>query len=99
MSEQKLTEQERSLTIGRVTNDDLEAAVAVWFKDEDEVLGGAVGPVWIQIGGTKPDADTNPMPRDYERLHPFHRPDDLEWWSVYYAERLADDLGVPLVRS
>lgn len=85
-------------TIGRVTNDQLEQAVAVWFKDEDEAGGEAVGPVWIQVGGSKPDNDTNPMPSDGE-LVPFHVPERVEWFEESFAEELAKDLGLPVVWS
>lgn len=86
-----------NLTIGRITNEELEAAVAVWFKDEDEVpLGTSVGPVWIQVGGSTPD-NTNPMPSD-GKLVPFQK-DVTEWFPVSMADELAKALGIPLVRS
>jgi hypothetical protein len=85
-------------TIGRVTNEDLEQAVAVWFKDEDEVGGEAVGPVWIQVGGSAPDADRNPMPND-GRLVPFRLPERPEWFEESFAAELAGALGLPVVWS
>ncbi len=88
-----------NLTIGRVTNDELEQAVAVWFKDEDEVTGTTVGPVWLQVGGSTPNDDTDPMPRD-GKLVPFAKSDSVgEWFPVTMAEELAKELDVPLVRS
>lgn len=35
-------------TLGKFTNDGLEAATKVGWKDEDEVDGVAIGPVWIE---------------------------------------------------
>lgn len=87
-------------TIGRVTNDDLEQAVAVWFKDEDEdeETGVALGPIWIQVGGSTPNENDNPMPND-GRLEGFHRGDGPEWYTIDFAQALASELRVQLVRS
>lgn len=78
------------LTIGRATNDVLEAATAVHFKDEDEAEGMAVGPIWISTV----DEST-----DIPLLHPFTLGDTPEWFPVPVAEQLADHLSVPLERS
>jgi len=86
-------------TVGRVSNEELEKAVAVWFKDEDEVGGESVGPVWIQVGGSPPDNDSNPMPSDYDALIPFRLPERPEWFEASFAEELARDLGLPVVWS
>ncbi len=85
-------------TIGRATNDDLEAAVAVWFKDEDEVEGVTVGPVWLQVGGVAPNEEA-PMGGEDAVLVPLAKGDGPEWHTVVLAEELADELSVTLVRS
>lgn len=87
-----------NMTIGRATNEALEAAVAVWFKDEDEIGGVTTGPIWLQVGGSTPNDDSNPMPND-GTLQPFHLDGQLEWFPVTDAEALAAELSVPLVRS
>lgn len=87
------------LTIGRITNDELEAATAVWFKDEDEVMGVVTGPVWVQVGGSTPNDDTNPMPSDGALVPLAKSPNVGEWYPVTVAEQLAAELSVPLVRS
>lgn len=78
------------LTIGRATNDVLEAAVAVHFKDEDEIGGVATGPIWIEA---KDEPTGTPL------LYAFHLPDQSEWFPVTDAEALAAELSVPLERS
>lgn len=92
------TSEAINYTIGRATNDDLEATVAVWFKDEDEVEGVTVGPVWLQVGGAAPD-DENPLGGSDRQLVAFGKGDSTEWHTVVLAETLAEEMGVPLVRS
>jgi len=68
-------------TIGRATNDVLEQAAKVVLKDEDEVDGQTVGPVWIVTADGQ--------------HHPYHRADGIEWFPASFAEALANTLGVP----
>lgn len=85
-------------TVGRATNDVLEQAVAVWFKHEwEDDDGNEAGPIYVQVGGSTPDNDANPMPYDGD-LVPFNK-GESEWHSADYAEALARELGVPVVWS
>lgn len=103
------------LTIGRATNDVLEAATAVYFKDEDEIGGVATGPIWIEaddgsstrclvpFGLVESESD---RPADEDRAggrNTMTRQASgetiTEWFAVTDAEALADHLSVPLVRS
>lgn len=83
-------------TIGRATNDVLEQAVAVWFKDEGAEGGHSIGPVYIQVGGSAPDNDSNPMDGE---LVPYRKGDEAEWHTDALAEALAKEIGVPVVWS
>jgi hypothetical protein len=79
-----------NLTIGRATNDQLEATVAVWWKDE-----GDAGPIYLQVSGEQPSGD-NPMPRG--DLVPLNR-GEAEWFEFGVAEELGRVLDVPVVLS
>lgn len=72
-------------TIGRVTNTDLEKTTAVWFKDEDEVEGQSIGPVYLQVEGV-------------DGLVPYNK-GEAEWHTESLARALAEELGVDLIQS
>ena len=73
-------------TIGRVTNDILEATTAVWFKHEMEDGDEAAGPIYLAVEGR---ADLVPLTRGGE----------AEWHSETLARSLASALGVEVVWS
>lgn len=45
-------------TLGKFTNDGMENATAVGWKDEDEVDGEPIGPVWIESTSGRENAET-----------------------------------------
>lgn len=100
MSRTATTSDVINLTIGRVTNDELEATVAVWFKDEDEdeQTFEPLGPIALQVGGVAPNEE-NPMGGRDRVMVPFQRGDGPEWFNLATADALARELGVTLVRS
>jgi hypothetical protein len=80
------TSEVLNLTIGRATNEQLEATTAVWFKAEDVGDDGEeAGPVYLQVEGE-------------QNLVPFNR-GEAEWWPYGVAVALAAQLGVETVTS
>ena len=74
-------------TTGRATNDVLKATTAVWFKDEDDVEGETIGPVYLQVPGR-------------EELVPFAAGDtEVEWHTLRVALALGEMLGVEVIQS
>jgi hypothetical protein len=74
-------------TTGRATNDVLKATTAVWFKDEDEVEGEMIGPVYLQVPGR-------------EELVPFAAgATEVEWHRLRVALALGEMLGVEVIQS
>ena len=76
--------------IGRATNDVLKATTAVWFKDEDEVEGETIGPIYMQVPGR-------------EELVPFAAAGEghteVEWHKLGVALALGEMLGVEVIQS
>ncbi len=91
-----------NLTIGRATNEVLEAAVAVWHKDEDQIAGEVIGPIWIEVLSpadvTTPLSERGPAPD----LSPFALATlsgGVEWFPRSTAEALASELKVEVKAS
>jgi hypothetical protein len=87
-----------SLSIGRITNDELEAAVAVWHKNEDTLAGEVIGPIFIEVAHR---ASGSPAPH----LIPFTLAtvtagrEMAEWFPLSTAEALAKALKVEVRES
>lgn len=79
-----------NLTIGRVTNEQMEQARAVWFKDEGDDGVERIGPVYLDVGA--PNGEPSPY------LIPFNK-GEAEWFPFSVAEELARELGVEVVYS
>lgn len=80
-----------SLSIGRITNDELEAAVAVWHKDEDTIAGEVIGPIYVEVGSGHMipfTLDTTTAGREV-----------AEWFPLSTAEALAEALKVEVKAS
>lgn len=75
-------------TVGRATNDVLEAATAVALKHEGEDSEGAYGPVFIITGG----APGNVLASGGE-WHEYHKDGETEWFTEAFALALAAELG------
>jgi len=74
-------------TTGRATNDVLKSTTAIWFKDEDEVEGETIGPVYLQVPGR-------------EDLVPFAAgATEVEWHTLRVALALGEMLGVEVIES
>ena len=67
------------MTMGRVTNEQMEQATAVGFKSEGCDASGEYGKVWLEVG---------------DEVVPFQKPDEHEWHGEDVAQALADLLGV-----